>query len=221
MRKVDLHTGLSPARFGRYLAACGNDKRKAAKLYRANLRLSLELYGVISIFEVLLRNAIDRHYQGLKGENWLADAVQPGGYLDTGAGCEDSFHDIQAAIQKLGITYSHDKLVAKLTFGFWTFQFAPKEFAVAGSTLLNIFPARPFGTKQKKIYRDLIKINDMRNRIAHHEPICFDKDSISTARVERRYELILELLSWLGYEPDRILFGIGRVKKALAAINSL
>ena len=203
------------------MTACGNDRRKAAKLYRANIRLSQELYAVIGIFEVILRNSIDAYYRRLKGANWLADAIQPGGYLNNGLGCGDAFHSVQRAIHKLGNDYTHDRLVSRLTFGFWTFQFAPKEFAAAGSVLLNIFPGRPFGTKQKNIHRSLIKINDIRNRIAHHEPICFDGYKISTGLAERRYQLIRELLSWLGYEPDRILFGIGRVKKALAALKSL
>ena len=43
-----------------------------------------------------------------KGNTWLEDAVQPGGYLDNTAGCEDSFHYVHQAIYKLGTEYTHD-----------------------------------------------------------------------------------------------------------------
>jgi len=155
----------------------------------------------------------------LKGEQWLEDAVAPDGYLDINQGCEYTFHSVQEAIHKLALEYTHDRLIAKLTLGFWTYQFASKEFSAAGSRLLEIFPKRPFGTKQKQIFQKLIKINDTRNRIAHHEPICFEKNIISTARVEKRYRLILELLEWLGCDPLQILYGIDKVKETIDMIE--
>ncbi len=221
MPNSQFHTAISEPRFERYFLACNNSRRKALKLYRANITLSRELYGVIGIFEIILRNSIDRHFIGVKGTEWLEDAVQQGGYFDTYLGCEESYHAVQETIQKLGTDYSHDNLISRLTFGFWTYQFAPKQFAAAGSTLLNIFPNRPHGINQKKVFQNLIKINDIRNRIAHHEPICFSKNTISTNRTIRRYELILELLYWLGCNSSKMLYGIDGVKKAISVIDSI
>ena len=144
MPNSQLHTAISESRFNRYLHACGN-KQKALKLYRANINLSQELYGVIGVFEIVLRNSIDRHMVNKKGAFWLEDAVSSGGYFDTSPGCEDSFHTIQEAIQKLGHHYTHDSLIAKLSFGFWAYQFASKQYAASGNTLLNIFTARKIG----------------------------------------------------------------------------
>lgn len=93
------------------------------------------MYGVVGVFEVILRNSIDRHMITRHGDQWLEDSVGPGGYLDLNPGCESSFHSVQEAIQKLGRDYTHDRLIAKLTLGFWTYQFASKEFAAAGSFL--------------------------------------------------------------------------------------
>lgn len=223
MPNSQLHTAISAPRFNRYLAACGNNKRRAEKLYRANLKLSQKMYSVIGIFEVVLRNSIDRHFIPIKGNLWLEDAVSIGGYLDVSAGCEDSFHSVQEAIHKLGIEYTHDRLIAKLTFGFWTYQFSKKEFAASGSTLLDVFLNRPFGTKQKDVFQDLIRINDIRNRIAHYEPICFDKSTgtISTLLVQKRYNLIVELFRWLGCSPKKILYGIDGVQKSIDEINKI
>lgn len=197
------------------------NKRTALKLYRANIVLSEKLYAIIGMLEVILRNSIDRHFVSIKGNYWLEDAVRPGGYLDVSAGCEDSFHVAQESIQKLGLAYTHEGLISRLTFGFWTYQFAKKQFAAAGSTLLEIFPNRPLGVNQKTVFQDLVKINEIRNRIAHYEPICFQKgtEMVSTTHAASRYMLILELLHWLGCNPRRILYGLDGVSRAIAVVN--
>jgi hypothetical protein len=73
------------------------------------------------------------------------------------------------------------------------------------------------------VFQNLIRINDIRNRIAHYEPICFDKDTgtISTVLVLNRYRLILEFLYWLGCNVKRILYGIDGVPKAIAVVNTI
>lgn len=183
--------------------------------------LSQRMYAVLGIFEVVLRNSIDRYMISEKGPLWLEDAVDVGGYLDLYPGCESSFHSVQEAIHSLGSEYTHDRLITSLTLGFWRYQFSTREYAASGNILLNIFINRPFGTKQKDILKKLIKINRIRNRIAHYEPICFKEDIISTSSIERTYKLILELLQWLGCNPSKILYGIDGVRKAITAINCI
>ncbi|MBL7699804.1 MAG: hypothetical protein JNK79_16675 [Chitinophagaceae bacterium] len=124
---------------------------------RANIHLSKELYSVIGVFEIILRNSIDRFMIAQKGETWFEDAVQPGGYLEINPNCEHSFHNVHDVINKLGPLYHHDALIAGMTLGFWTYQFGPKEFAASGSILLNVFPNRPFGTRQKDILKCLYR----------------------------------------------------------------
>ncbi len=217
-----VHTAISTPRFSKYLSFCGNNKRRALKLYRANLFLSQKLYSVIGQFEVVLRNSIDRHYRSKFGQEWLANSVQIGGFLDS-IGLEDSYHSVQDGIHRLKEKYSEDSLVAGLTFGFWTYLFSEPVFVAGGNTLLNAFSNRPFGTNQKKIFKELFRVNEIRNRIAHYEPLCFDTKtgSISTAYPAKRYYLILDLLNWLGADPKKMLYGIDGVKKALNIINSI
>ncbi len=66
---------LSAPRLAKYKAACAGHEGKALTLYRANIRLSQELYAVIGLFEVVLRNHIDRHFAEKKGGAWLENAV--------------------------------------------------------------------------------------------------------------------------------------------------
>ena len=220
MRMIPFHTAISESRYFRYLLACGHKKRDARVLYRANIRLSKELYSVIGTFEIVLRNSINRQMISLKGNEWLRESVSPGGFL-TGKDCERSCISVQTVIQALGQTYTNDNAVAKLAFGFWTYMFAAKEFAASGSTLLQIFPFRPLGLNQKEIFKDLVKINAIRNRVAHFEPLCFDGNTISTDQIIRRYNLMIDLLKWMNCNPTKLLWGIDRVYMAIAAINNL
>lgn len=211
---------LSAPRLDKYKIACNNQSRKALSLYRANIRLSQKLYAVIGLFEIVLRNQIDRHFIALKGPQWLEDAVESGGYLDA-PDCENSYHSIQEAIHRLGTKYSHEGLIAALTLGFWTYQFGKYEYPASGNTALNIFINRPKGVTYKEMQQYLMKINILRNRVAHHEPVCFDDFGlISTAMVVKRYALIKDLLQWMGCDPDELFYGIDGVQKEINYITA-
>lgn len=56
MKFTEFEQSLSSERLKRYLDACNNDTRKAMTLYRYNLRLSQEMFTILSCFEVTLRN---------------------------------------------------------------------------------------------------------------------------------------------------------------------
>jgi len=218
----DFERLISTPRIAKYLSACGNNTRKAMTLYRANIRLSTEIFSILCLFEIALRNAIDRHYRVTLGNNWLFDAAQPGtGYLHA-VGCEKSLNSVENVITNLGVYYTHDKAIAELTFGFWTYQFASKEFAAAGSTLLQILPGRPFGTNHTKVFKKLTSINRIRNRIAHHEPICFGAPlSISAAYATQKYNQIMEVLQWMGVDTKAFLYGIDAFQQEKQCIEGL
>jgi hypothetical protein len=99
--------------------------------------------------------------------------------------------------------------------------FAPRQYAASGDYLLDIFINRPPRSNQKDIFQRLVQINQIRNRIAHHEPICFYGNSISTVNIEYKYNIILELLSWLGCTPCKILYGIDKVPLSISRIKNI
>ena len=222
MLYTDFERLISAPRMARYLDACGGNSRKAMTLYRANIRLSNEMFSILCLFEVAFRNAIDMHYRSTLGSSWLFDAAQPGtGFLHA-IGCERSLESVKDVIADLGVYYTPDKAIAELTFGFWTYQFASKEFAAAGSTLLNMLPARPFGVNHTKVFKKLASINRIRNRIAHHEPICFGIPiSVSTAYATGKYNQILELLHWMGINVTSFLFGLDGFNREATYIDDL
>lgn len=187
----------------RYCQACGNDTRKAMTLYRKNLKLSQELFTVISCFEVALRNAIEEHYRATLGDHWLRDSIQPGARFDNG-GTQFTRDTIEKALRSLGPRYTHPKLVAELGFGFWRFMFSRNQFRACGQTLLRIFPNKPVSTplvqyNANYVLNKLAKVNEVRNRIAHHEPVCFQlrHPIVDTTFAQVHYNNIIQLFQWM------------------------
>jgi hypothetical protein len=218
---------MSATRMNRYLLASGNNSKKAMTLYRKNLHLSQELFTVISCFEVALRNAINNHYTNQYGSDWLRDSAANGGIFDT-AKCRHAKDVINKAFTKLANHYSHTKLLAEMDFGFWRYLFAQPQFYAGGQSLLRIFPSKPTTTTTLQynhtlVFNQLGKINSLRNRIAHHEPICFlpSKSVINTVYARQHYNLILQLFQWMNIDELSLLYGLDHITTVCNEIDSL
>lgn len=59
MEYLEFERIFSAKRMQRYKDAANGETRKAMALYRYSLRLSQEMFTIVSCFEVALRNAID------------------------------------------------------------------------------------------------------------------------------------------------------------------
>lgn len=220
---------MSQKRMNRYLAACGGDSRKAMTLYRYNLQLSQETFTIISCFEVALRNAIDEKLTPSMGTEWLKDSIMPGGAF--ASPILHKTHDIiDRAYHKLltDNLYSHSKLLASLEFGIWKYMFSPVQYRVTGRTLLSIFPNKARSTPQVQynhsyIFNELDKINTLRNRIAHHEPICFllQQPVIDTGFILNEYQKIHTLFAWMGIDSQSLLYGLDHVRRVCDKIDKL
>lgn len=204
----DYELAFSVARLTKYKAACNGDNFRALTLYRHNIKLCQKFYGVLNVFEIILRNAIDRHYRMHFNDNdWISSQLKDGGMLAN--------YPRKAEIQKTILAlvrqgkYTHDRLVSSVTFGFWTYLFTKIPFRVGGQSLLQIFPNKTVGLGQKAIYKELIQIKDFRNKIAHHEAICFNAvGQKSMVSAQTHYAMILKYVEFLGYSKDHIFFGM-------------
>lgn len=216
MKYIDFENIMSSARMSRYLSAMGNDSRKAMTLYRKNLKLSQEMFTIISCFEVALRNKINAQYTAQHGNDWLRDSIILGGFFDTPR-CVKTKRLIRKSLGKLTV-YTHNKLLASFDFGFWRYLYAQPQFFAGGQTLLKIFPSKPTSTaaiqyNHSYIFNQLKLINDLRNRIAHHEPICFQSGSaiINTTSTMQHYNLILQLFQWMNINESALLYGLDHI----------
>lgn len=185
-----LKTSISEERLAVYRAD-GVDDTTAIARYIYNIALCKSLYPLISIFEVTLRNSIDKaleNYFKLTDWNNVIQLQQTELMM---------INDAMLKIKRQGKKYSHGRLIAELTLGFWVALMGRKyntqgfQFAVIKNSLHGC-PAhqKSSGTIQK----NLSEIRFLRNRIAHHERISHWKD------LKQKHDLILDFIKWLN--PD-------------------
>ena len=228
MKYTDFEAIMSAERMGRYLIACDGNTSKAMTLYRENLHLSQEVFTVVSCFEVALRNAIDKQMIAHFGEEWLRDAIMPGGIFDNPK-MNESRMQIQKAYDKLKHegTYKHSKLLSALNMGTWKYMFANVQYRASGKCLLKVFPNKPrssaeFNCNNTYIFNELDKVNTLRNRIAHHEPICFthNSETVDTSYILNEYQKIQTLFMWMGIDSRALLYGLDHVQAVCKKIGT-
>ena len=222
MKYTEYQKAFSPARLNKYLKACGGDALSALTLYRHNVKLCQKFYGVLNIFEVVLRNAINDHYRDYYGDNdWIRNQLSSGGMLEN----HPQRSEVLKIINNLDTKgrYTNDRVVSSVSFGFWTHLFSRRPFALGGQSLLKIFPTKTKGLGQRVIYNELNDIKSFRNRIAHHEAICFDNSGVkSTLPAKEKYALVRKYVQFLGYPETHLYYGLDVLPETiLQKIDSL
>ena len=123
--------------------------------------------------------------------------------------------------------YSHSKLLSEMEFGVWKYMFSNVQYQLGGQVLLRVFPNKPTSSRYQQydnsyIFGELDYINNLRNRIAHHEPICFNNNiQKDTAYVRNRYQRMMILFDWMGLDGKSILYGLDHSEKVCRLIDNL
>ena len=229
MKYKDFEDVISPERMVRYVKACGGNLQKGVTSYRYNLSISSELLKVISCFEVALRNRIDLTMVSYFGNDWLRDSCLSGGIFDNPR-TQRTQRIIIKAYNELHANgaYTPTKLMAEMEFGIWKYMYSGPQYAATGQKLLSVFPNKPRTTHalqidNKYIFNELDYINKLRNRIAHHEPICFTAGLPvkSISYIQAEYQRILKLFYWMDIDGHGLLYGIDHIYKACKKIIEL
>jgi hypothetical protein len=221
-------------RLRRYLTACSGDADRAVKLYRANIQLSQAYYPLISVLEVALRNAIDIQVSKFFLDNdWLITqranfANHPAMVYKDKWGNKQPDHffseKIYGAEQKLryrGVNLTHGKLLAELMFGFWVKFFDSSPIKILLAAPLKAFKNPP-PLPAKAIHSHLTTILNLRNRISHSEPICFDKKGNLCLSTMQSYENdICTALEWLDTDLRKWTNNINFVKPILLRAQAI
>lgn len=181
-----LEVALSPERLHRYRASSNNDLSKAIQLYLWNTNISQALYGPLQVLEVTTRNSINRQFCAKFGTNWYQNS-DPILFVDPQA---EKISKVVSRFDKPRPITVGD-VVADLSFGFWSDLIDHQIYDELWKTTLHkAFPNRPKGTKRNTAAIPFKRLNTLRNRIAHHEPI-YNRD------LEYDYNLTIEILSWI------------------------
>lgn len=205
--RADVIESLHRSRLEPYLQAAGQDEKHALNLYRWNLQLTSAFQELLSVTEVVLRNAIDRELQRWNaaqtnispGSSWLLDEpAAPLRSLSAGKRNEAN-RNARAAQTRRDTTHwrhgqavSHDDVLAQVMFGMWK-DLLPNHIANAGPTtensnrerlwreaLIHAFPHQsdPYGeTTFWRVYR----LHGLRNRVSHMETL-LDVDAAERSR---------------------------------------
>ena len=221
MKYQEFEKIFSAKRMQKYVDACNGSTRKAMTLYRNNLRLSQEIFTLISCFEVALRNKIDQLMIQQYGDEWLRNLIMPGGAFYNDIRVDKTKKIINNAYNELQINgnYSHSKLLSAMEFGVWKYLYSNVHYRLTGRILLKVFSNKPRSSVEIQydhnyIFHELNFINNIRNRVAHHEPICFGNNGgIDTTYALKHYTRIMTLFKWMDIDSYSLLYGLDHVRK--------
>ncbi|WP_125775013.1 hypothetical protein [Antribacter gilvus] len=156
-----------------YLVASGEDLEGAFEWYEWNIKASTSVMGLVSVVEVVVRNALDREMRQwcnkLHGTECWFDHVR----LDARGAA-----DLAAARARArgGGTRAevHGKVIAELSLGFWRYLVESRYYAsIWVPAAHKAFPggASDLRQRQRRVAKHLQQLQFVRNRAAHHEPI--------------------------------------------------
>lgn len=200
----------SAERMKRYLNACNQQADGAIKLYKYNIQASQTLYPMLSIFEISLRNAVDRAMADFYNDkNWLITKRQQftsrPKTVNTGSSglvyrdmyFEDKLNKAENYLHLSNKPVTHGKLLSELMFGFWLKFFDGNSMRALKGAPLNVLINKP-GKSVSVVQQHFKSIHLLRNRIAHNESICFNKSGkICLETLANHERKIVEALGWL------------------------
>jgi len=172
MNRSYLEKIFSAERMQKYFALRPGDEPKSILHYQCNIQVSEALYPVISVMEVALRNSVNRELTiKFNGPDWY-------NHFSTTPGLNNLVKEISTA--QYQITMRHElvtpsKIVAELTLGFWVRLFNAEYERVLWKDLRRAFPyLQKIDRQRHKVSAPLNNFRNIRNRIFHNEPICWN-----------------------------------------------
>lgn len=178
--------------------------------YLWNLAVCESLYPPVQLCEVSLRNTLHLYLTNQFGERWFDSKSLK---LTVWGAAEVA--RAKEKLRKMKRDDSPGRIVAELTFGFWTHLFqsdyiGPKGFLPQG--IKAIFPNLEKSMhKPKQLKQQLDRIRDLRNRIFHHERVIHWKD------LKEKHTQMLEVIRWSSCELYELAYTLDRFTKIHAA----
>lgn len=169
-----IHRSFSAARMTTYERAVtlGQLSAHPFELYRWNMRVSGAFMLPLHTCEVIVRNEVAEALLQRHGPLW---PWQEGfrASLPGGAARYNARDELLRAASRHASTAA---VIASLRFAFWQHLFTQRfDQTLWATTLKDVFPgaepAMPRHLLRARMHADLEQIRQLRNRIAHHEPI--------------------------------------------------
>ncbi len=202
----------SDKRMKRYFEA-HSDEQKAILHYQCNIELAESFYTCIAVYEVALRNAINRELiTWADREDWYSK-------FPTTTGVNSLNRYITQANKQISgrrELSTPSKIVAELTLGFWVSLLNSEYEKVLWKDLRRAFPYMPKDKRQRKnISAPLNKFRQFRNRVFHHEPICWNLDVIMEIHGE-----MITVMGWINKDLPSWIAPFDRVSDVVESIKN-
>jgi len=191
MNRSELETIFSKERLHNFFLYFPGNERKSIFLYVANKQISESFYSSLAVLEISLRNAIHRELsRRFKKPNWY-ETWQFDSTL------RPLWKDIDRATGNIivrGRKPTPGRIVAELTFGFWTSLFNQRYEKVLWKQLRFAFPHLAKFQRQRKTISAPLNLvrKEVRNRIYHYEPIIWNLEEL-----QNYHRTIYLLLDWM------------------------
>lgn len=222
---------ISPLRLAPYLSAKAGSPVRALSLYEWNVATSAAAYGVLHRFEVGLRNTMNRHICAWNatqidpstgqphGEAWLLDPSHLLRRLAKKA-IEEATPRADRAVKKGPSSRAmlHDDVLAATSLGTWRYLLPDNDRGrqkLWTDSLHRAFPHLPEGSDGRIVTRKVQQVLDLRNRIAHLEPL------LDVSRTRRQVDAAYDVAAWIDPQLATWLRSTQRVAAALKAYGSI
>ena len=183
----------------RYTSAARGDIALAIELYELNIEASECIFGVLHLAEICIRNSIHTALMNEIGsQQWFRVGVVLPRIGRPIAYTQPMREMIDKAIRGAGAAASSGKIIAEITFGFWTSPLTNKfQQSLWIPFLHKAFPN--FKGLPRTVHRRIETIQRLRNRIAHHERVLTSLNQVYTGNFAQPYlglPAVLECVRW-------------------------
>jgi hypothetical protein len=178
MKEQKINFYISEQRLTTYRKHAKQDFNKALLLYQYNMQLSESFYSVLSLVEVVLRNAINESLKVyFKDTYWFSTSLP--------IEFEQAVLEAISKLNRRNASISPDRIIAELHFGFWSKLFNRNHSILLWKPLRLIFKNLPKNQKKREYIASVLNtIRLLRNRIYHYEPIFNDVAALEKQRKE-------------------------------------
>lgn len=205
----DIYRLLSPERLGPYLRTCGGDRNVALSLYEWNAEVSAALWSVLAHTEVVLRNALHGELSGWSTQVYAGPTWYVAGGQHFRPQALDDISTARIRATKTGKPETPGRVVAELSFGFWRYLLGRSyDGTLWRWCLANAFPYH--NGSRGPVSKVAGRLHEVRNRIAHHEPI-------HGRRIDLDLADALRLAGWISPVARDWIRSTSRVDDVLAA----
>lgn len=168
----------SPGRMSTYIDLAKLKHKNPETLYLLNAQVSEAFHFPLHIFEIMLRNVIDQAISKAYGADWHLNSVF---FSRLDKYRKQNLNDsIQKNTMKHTGRVPKGKVIADLSLSFWVYMMSDHQhrslwtnnFYTSFVNYKNINPKSKNSTAARRaLYNELRKIQWLRNRVAHYEPI--------------------------------------------------